>query len=318
MSDTTGSFQFMNQASESSLFRNGRVLIERDSAGNTASSTGIELDTHQLKVVDARLLSGPAQLTCEVNGFELLQSPVVGDIDFLDHQSVVRDYYGQCERLVQLNTEAEVFAFDHNIRSARGNAARATIKGGQDVQGPAHVVHGDYTLRSAPERVQQLARPPSGNDTLQGFIEEGASVVPESLAQEVQDGRRFAIINVWRNIVDEPVETHPLALCDAATVVPDDLVVFELHYPDRVGENYFSKAAAAHKFYYYPHMTRDEALLIKQWDSFGALATSNGVHQDNPGEVCTFSFHSAFHPDDGRLEAPDRWSIEVRCIVIYP
>ena len=36
--------------------------------------------------------------------------------------------------------------------------------------------------------------------------------------------------------------THPLALCDAQTVEPDDLVVFEIHYADRVGENYFAWA----------------------------------------------------------------------------
>ena len=318
MADTTGSFQFMNEASESSLYRNGRVLIDRDSSGNTTASQGIELDAHNLKVTDARLLSPDTRMTCEVNGFELVDSVVNRKVDFLDHKDVVENYYAQCEQLVQQRTGGQTFAFDHNIRSARGNASKAQIKGGQDVQGPAHVVHGDYTLRSAPERVQQLACPPSGNDTLKGFLREGESVIPRELADAVARGRRFAIINVWRNIVDDPVETHPLALCNAATVVPEDLVVFELHYPDRIGENYFSKAASAHEFYYYPRMSRNEALLIKQWDSHGNLAQSDGVSQDRPGETCTFSFHTAFHPSDTRPDAPDRWSIEVRCIVIYP
>ena len=48
---------------------------------------------------------------------------------------------------------------------------------------------------------------------------------------------------------------------------PDDLVVFEIHYADRIGENYFAKHADAHRWYFYPALTRDEALLIKQWDS---------------------------------------------------
>ena len=39
----------------------------------------------------------------------------------------------------------------------------------------------------------------------------------------------------------DPVEINPLALCDASTVSPQDLVVFEIHYADRVGENYFAK-----------------------------------------------------------------------------
>ena len=41
---------------------------------------------------------------------------------------------------------AVVAAFDHNVRSARGRRSRRSIAGGQQVQGPAHVVHGEYTL----------------------------------------------------------------------------------------------------------------------------------------------------------------------------
>jgi hypothetical protein len=133
------------------------------------------------------------------------------------------------------------------------------------------------------------------------------------------EGGRFAIINVWRNIAQEPVATHPLALCDAQSVQPEDLVVFEIHYHDRVGENYFAKSSPAHRWSFYPAMTRDEALLIKQWDSAGPFARSNGDHGDSldPDAPCSFSFHSAFDDPSAPDDAPDRWSIEVRCIVIY-
>ncbi|MEM7020421.1 MAG: CmcJ/NvfI family oxidoreductase, partial [Pseudomonadota bacterium] len=198
---------------------------------------------------------------------------------------------------------------------------QAKIAGGQDVQGPAHMIHGDYTLRSAPDRLQQLAQVPSGNDTLKGFLPEGTSLIPEDDAIKALEGnRRFAIINVWRNIVDEPVATHPLALCDSQTVSPEDLVVFEIHYSDRIGENYFAKYSPVHKMYYYPEITRDEALLIKQWDSAGALASTGGEQGDavQPDGPCTFSFHSAFSDPTTPEDAPDRWSIEVRCMVVYP
>ena len=42
-------------------------------------------------------------------------------------------------------TGARAYAFDHNVRSAGGKEAKQRIKGGQDVQGPAHLVHRDYT-----------------------------------------------------------------------------------------------------------------------------------------------------------------------------
>ena len=133
------------------------------------------------------------------------------------------------------------------------------------------------------------------------------------------EGGRFAIINVWRNIAKEPVATHPLALCDGQSVHIEDLVVFEIHYQDRIGENYFARHSPQHKWFYYPEITGDEALLIKQWDSAGTLAQSQGAKSDasDPDAPCTFSFHSAFEDPSTPEDAPDRWSIEVRCMVVY-
>jgi hypothetical protein len=115
------------------------------------------------------------------------------------------------------------------------------------------------------------------------------------------------------------VATHPLALCDSQTVAPDDLVVFEIHYQDRIGGNYFAKHADGHRWYYFPEMTGDEALLIKQWDSAGSLARSGGRQADasDPAAPSTFSFHSAFEDPATPPDPPDRRSIEVRCLVIY-
>ena len=163
------------------------------------------------------------------------------------------------------------------------------------MQGPAHIVHGDYTLRSSRERLLQLTQRPSVNDTLRDHIPKGQGLIPKRVAERALSDGRFAIINLWRNIESTPVSTHPLALCDGQSVEPEDLVVFEIHMPDRVGENYWAKHAERHTFYSYPAMMRSEALLIKQWDSAGLLATSNGEQSDRQGDgPCTFSFHSAF------------------------
>jgi hypothetical protein len=96
-------------------------------------------------------------------------------------------------------------------------------------------------------------------------------------------------------------------------------VVFEIHYQDRIGENYFAKHSSRHQWYYYPEVTRDEAILIKQWDSAGAMARSDGVQSDSSDAhaPCTFSFHSAYEDPSTLPDAPERWSIETRCIVVY-
>ena len=314
-------FNYMTAATEPSLFRNGQVMIGRDPDGNTAHSAGFDLDGHTMPVINARSMPRDARPSCERNGFELLSRPLEDEsLDFMDQAQVIGVYYAHCAAIVERATGARAYAFDHNVRSASGKKNHQRITGGQDVQEPAHLVHGDYTLRSAPERLEQLANPPSGNDTLSGSLPAGKSLIsPHDARRALSDDGRFAFINVWRNIDMDPVATHPIALCDGQSVMPGDLVVFEIHYANRIGENYFAKHSDRHDMYYYPGMTRDEALLIKQWDSAGPLARSTGRVSDATEDQapCTFSFHSAFVDPDTPSDAPDRWSIEVRCVVIY-
>ncbi|MFC3227709.1 CmcJ/NvfI family oxidoreductase [Marinibaculum pumilum] len=316
-----GSFKYLAATAEPSLFRNGKVLTRRNREGSDSEWVGVDLEPHDMAVHDARALAGAARPTVERNGFELLTRPLPpGGIDFRDHAQVLRDYYPHCEAIVREATGAAIVrAFDHNLRSAGGKKAKERIAGGQEVQGPAHVVHGDYTLTSAPQRLRDLARPPKENDTVRGVLAEGETLLDADRVERAIESGRFAIINVWRNIAEEPVATNPLALCDAERVDPEDLVVFEIHYSDRIGENYFAKPSARHGWYFYPAMTGDEALLIKQWDSSGHLARTRGAEPDSaaPGEPCTFSFHSAFQDPATPPDAPDRRSIEVRCVVLY-
>ncbi len=321
-STMSGRLNYLDSSLQSSLYRNGKVLMQRDADGSDSAMHGVVFDERQTTVRNARLLDGQSACGLETNGFELLRCPPDRpSLDFFDHREIIQGYYRQCAQIVsQATGAASVTAFDHNVRSDAGKRGKKRIRGGQQVQGPASVAHGDYTLRSAPERLQQLARPLGGNDTLRSVLDQGQSLIePERARQALAPGGRFAIINVWRNIAAEPVATHPLALCDAQSVHPEDLVVFEIHYQDRVGENYFSKYASRHQWYSYPAMIRDEALLIKQWDSAGPLARSEGgrADSDDAQSPCTFSFHTAYHDPSTPPDAPERWSIEVRCIALY-
>ncbi|MEM7406470.1 MAG: CmcJ/NvfI family oxidoreductase [Pseudomonadota bacterium] len=318
-----GVLNYMSRASESSLRRNGKVLTRRDLDGNDSVREGVELEPVVAPIIDARQLTGAAACTLHDHGFELVARDLGTDTpDYFSHANVVQLYYPDCVELVQEATgSAHVYAFDHNVRSAQGKNEQTRIDGGQHVQGPARMVHGDYTLTSAPQRLRDLARPPTTNDTMKPFLPDGESLIPPDVMQDFSAGSgRFAIINVWRNIAPEPVQTHPLALCDARSVGPDELVVFEIHYADRVGENYFAKPGSTHRWFCYPEMTRNEALLLKQWDSAGIFATSDGERGDGeiPGQPSTFSFHTAFQDPKAPDDAPARWSIEVRTVVLYP
>ena len=296
------------------------MYARRDEDGNDAGFGGCDREAVKVNVKNARLLRAIDEKTCDLNGFELIDAPLNIHHDFFDHETVVRHYYGECEEIVSQHIGGNVFAFDHNVRSASGKESKARISGGQNVQGPAKMVHADYTLTSAPARLQDLAKPLKGNDTYRERLLEKSSLLSHELVESCLDGgRRFAIINLWRSIAAEPVQTNPLAMCDSQTVELGDLVTFEIHYRDRIGENYFSRPSAEHQFYCYPEMVRDEALLLKQWDSAGTFARTGGAAVDSsrPGTPCTFSFHTAFDPVDTVEGAPDRLSIEVRCAVFY-
>jgi hypothetical protein len=311
----------MSETSFSSLFRNGKVLTRRDVNGSDAGSEGINLTSYKMNLTDARNCASTNPLSLHSNGFELVTARSQDSkIDFFDNDQVIKYYYPECASTIKECTGAKhIFMFDHNIRSATGKKVNKKLSGGQHVQGPAHVVHGDYTLTSAIDRFKQLSNSPGRNDTFKKALGVSDSLIPKDLVAETLLNGRFAIINLWRNIVSEPVEINPIALCDASTVSVEDLLVFEIHYSDRVGENYFAKHNQKHRWFYYPKMTKDEALLIKQWDSSGGLASTNGKLSDSylPDNPSTFSFHSAFHDPSTNESAPDRWSMEVRSVVIY-
>jgi len=232
----------------------------------------------------------------------------------------VSDYYPECARAVKEATGAAyVFPFDHNVRSAAAKKEKREIVGGNAVQSPAFMVHGDYTLTSAPQRLLDLAKPPKINDTLRQVLGAETPVVPPALAEAAMSNTRWAIVNIWRSIGAEPVQDYPLAMCSARSVKPEDLVVMEIHYADRIGENYFAKHHERHEWQFFPEMTRDEVLLLKTWDSAGGLARSSGARGDGEDGIpcCTFSFHSAFQDLAAPADAPTRQSIEVRCLVVY-
>jgi hypothetical protein len=143
------------------------------------------------------------------------------------------------------------------------------------------LVHCDYTPRSGPLRVRQL---------LPGEA--------ETLLQ-----RRVAFYNFWKPL-RQRVEEKPLAMCDATTSRPDDFITMALRYRERTGEIYVVRHAPQHHWWYFPHMTPDQAILLKTYDS------------ETDGRA-RFLGHSAFDHPDTAPDAPTRESIEVRTIAFF-
>ena len=115
---------------------------------------------------------------------------------------------------------------------------------------------------------------------------------------------RFAIVQVWRPI-RKPVEVKPLAICDARTMSASDFVVSERRYPNRVGQTYAVVFNPAHRWYWFPKMRRDEAIIFKVFDSL----------QDGRAR---WTAHTAFENPLAPPDAPPRESIEIRTIAFFP
>ena len=121
-------------------------------------------------------------------------------------------------------------------------------------------------------------------------------------ADELLRGR-VQVINLWRPIRG-PLRDAPLAVCDATTVAPGDLVPADLVYRDRVGETYGVTFNPEHRWYYVPDMQPDEALLLKCYDS-----STDGRAR--------FAPHTAFEDPTAPPDMLPRESIELRTLVFH-
>ncbi len=230
------------------------------------------VDSQTVPILEGRGLD----LSLDVEGVELVHHETEVS-DFFDADEVRDRYFPEVEALVRRETGARrVVAFDHNVRSA----TRAERKE-SGAQMPVRFVHNDYTLRSGPQRVRDLM----GDEA-------------EELLRH-----RFAVINVWRPTTG-PVLSTPLAVCDASSLRQDDFVPTDLRYRQRSGEVYSVAFRPEHRWLFFSQMQRQEAMLIKCYDS------------SDDGRA-RFTAHSAFDDPGTPEDAPARESIEVRTLAFF-
>ena len=228
-----------------------------------------ELESHPVRVFNGR--PRLSSFSIETQGFTLRRA-ASAMTNFYDHEQVRHTYYPEVERLVREVTGAHhVLAFDDNVRN--GSKAERQKTGAFP---PARFVHGDDTPKSAPHRIRAL--------------------LPAHEAEHAIT-RRYAFVNVWRPI-SGPVQNEALALLDAQSIAPRDLVATDLLYSDRTGEIYNVTFNPAHRWYYFRHMEPDEVMVFANFDSRNTLVVP----------------HSAFYDPTAVADAPPRESIEVRTI----
>jgi hypothetical protein len=129
-------------------------------------------------------------------------------------------------------------------------------------------------------------------------------------ARSQPDGReiaRFAQYNIWRAI-SEPPQDVPLAVCDARSVLPEDLIVSDAIFdeagkPEWSFDGWVIAHNPAHCWFWFPNMTRNEALIFKTHDS--DLSRARYVP------------HVAFDDPACPVDAAPRSSIEMRAVAYW-
>jgi hypothetical protein len=212
-------------------------------------------------------------------GFQLCSAPSAMR-EFAEREEIQRVYNPEMEALARSVSGARrAIVFDHLVR--RRAPGTLTPFGAREGHRPSAAtrVHCDFTPSSAQRRLAL-----------------------EMEARGIGHVTRFAIVNLWRT-TRLPVLDAPLAVCDARTVRPADLVAADIVYPTRTGEIFEVLYNPAHAWTYFHAMAFDEVLLFKQYDS------ADGVSCYTP--------HAAFAHPATPPGTPPRESIEIRCLLIF-
>ena len=242
--------------------------------GGSDARRGGNADPHTVTIHNGRPHAKDFELEC--NGFRFVRHDTKV-ANFYDEDEIKRVYYPEMVELIKAESGAKrVVVFDHTLRTADDE-----LREEKKIREVVRRVHNDYTEWSAPQRVRDIL-PDEADELLK---------------------RRFAIVQVWRPI-RHPVESSPLAMCDARSISLDDLVISERRYPNRVGQTYAIVYNPNHKWLWFPRMRRDEAIVFKVFDS-------------SKDARARWSAHTAFEDPTSPPNARPRESIEIRTLAFF-
>ncbi len=257
------------------------------------SGFGASVDPTEVVIFDGRRASLPNWETC---GFELRkhQSALT---DWSDDAAIERVHYPEISALAMSLTGCDHALVSGHIKRDPEQAAK------HPDLGPIEFVHSDFA-RSYGKRMRDFYR--DGTDeAARALVRSGIS------ADAVAKARRIAIVQFWRNIGPAKMD-RPIAFCDARTVKSSELRTLPVH--NYAGGGFFFETLAvmaprdpaAHRWYAFPEMQRDEVVVFRTFDS------------DRVTRGDTFwTPHSAFSDPAVAPGRPSRRSIELRATCLF-
>jgi len=243
---------------------------------NDSSRDSVVLDPRDMDIGE----TGASETLIDREGFVRLahRSTVA---DFADTAEVARVHPGEIADLIKAVTGADAVVV--NGAGVLRFAERSAQSGALDNSRPARFAHVDISDATAAQF--------------------SARSLPEGHAAP----RRSAHYNVWRAL-SAPPQDVPLALCDARSVAPADLLPADAVF-DRDGIDVWSFEGLVvahspdHRWHWFRDLGRDEVIVFKTNDSDRARAHSVP--------------HVAFDDPDCPADVAPRASIEMRTIAYW-
>jgi len=193
---------------------------------------------------------------------------------------------------------AEIIVFNHGLRSSSVPQAWSPVGAPSTsaLKAPVKEAHSDFSPAVSP-------------------------LVAKKLVPHIDERQRYTLVNLWMSVDQKnPVMQTPLAFLDSETVDDEDLLDFFVHsgknlemteWDGQMDAKFRTKLKVTgashenHAWFYFPKMEKHEAVIFKQYDSSSAES-----------QCC---IHAAIELQEaGVRPLPERQSVEVRAIVVYP
>jgi hypothetical protein len=232
----------------------------------------ITLEFRKVEIANGR--ASQEKFSIETNGFELIE--YTSELtDFRNPDAVYRIFKPEAEQILKRLTGASrIFMFHHVVRDMAGARSDDSLTASTNT----HVDHDQATYESHIRRCL-----PAGE-------------------ADVLLSRRWAAYSIWKPMA--PVEKLPLAVCDARTVFDENLISRTRRdgpHPRQAGLGVAFNPKQ--RWFYFPDMTIDEALVLKIWD------TDKNLPQ--------WVAHSAFVDPTSESDARPRVALDGRFIAFY-
>ena len=253
----------------------GRTIARPRYHANDTSRDVLEIEPQTMRIADARGLG----TTLDGAGFTLLQHRS-GLVDFTDPAAVNSVHRAEIVALIQRLSQADQVLV--NSPGLLRFSEKSPQSGRLNNSRPARFAHVDISDATALAFARRAA--PAGR----------------ALA-------RFVHYNVWR-VISMPPQDVPLAVCDARSVLPADLILADAIFdspvqPEWSFEGFVVAHNSAHRWCWFPDMTRDEALVFK-------------THDSDPARAHCVP-HVAFDNPQCPADAAPRISLEMRALALW-